>query len=96
MKNKVDDDEDHEMTEDEEVIRKQIDVWKSKLVLKWIQTDDYWNMKSRYKSSFNQLKSMKTEIDHLHYLLEKSRVTIQNQFEIWWSSKSHKFKDHQK
>jgi len=55
--------------EEEDLIRKQIDEWKSK-----------------YSKSFQMLKSMKTEIDHLHHILNKSRVQIQNNFEQWWIS----------
>jgi len=45
---------------------------------------DEW--KSKYSKSFQMLKSMKTEIDHLHHILNKSRVQIQNNFEEWWIS----------
>lgn len=31
-----------------------------------------------------QLKSLKTEIEHLQHLLEKARLKLQSDFEEWW------------
>ena len=42
----------------------------------------------RYKESFTQLKSLKTEIEHLQHLLEKSKVKMQKDFEIWWAEQA--------
>lgn len=39
----------------------------------------------RYKEAFTKLKSLKTEIEHLQHLLEKSKVQMQKDFEIWWT-----------
>ena len=39
----------------------------------------------RYKESFTRLRSLKTEIDHLQHLLEKAKVKMQKDFEIWWA-----------
>ena len=39
----------------------------------------------RYKEAFTKLKSLKTEIEHLQHLLEKSKVQMQKDFEIWWA-----------
>ncbi|XP_071495636.1 kinesin-like protein KIF6 [Diadema antillarum] len=44
--------------------------------------------KARYKEVFNHLRSMKTEIEHLQHLLEKSRLQLQKDFEIWWAEQS--------
>jgi len=44
--------------------------------------------KRKYKSAFNQLKLLKTEIEHMQHLLEKSKVKLQKDFEIWWSEQS--------
>ncbi|KAM4692828.1 kinesin-like protein KIF6 [Discoglossus pictus] len=41
--------------------------------------------KKRYKTLFNRLKSLKTEIEHLQLLLEKAKVKLQKDFEVWWS-----------
>ena len=41
-----------------------------------------------YKESFTRLRSLKTEIEHLQHLLEKSKVQMQKDFELWWSSRS--------
>ena len=40
---------------------------------------------SRYKHAFNQLKALKTEIEHMQFLLEKSKVKLQKDFELWWA-----------
>merc|ERR1712136_386973 len=40
--------------------------------------------KIEYKTSFNRLKTMKAEIDHLHHLLDKARVQMQHDFDKWW------------
>eukprot|EP00794_Sanderia_malayensis_P020071 gene20071-22040_t len=41
--------------------------------------------KALYRDSFNNLKAMKTEIEHLQHLLEVSKVQMQKDFETWWS-----------
>ncbi|XP_014673455.1 PREDICTED: kinesin-like protein KIF6 isoform X2 [Priapulus caudatus] len=49
--------------------------------------------KCRYKEKFQQLRGLKAEIEHLHHLLEKSRVKIQQEFETWWSQQGNAMKD---
>lgn len=44
--------------------------------------------KSRYKETFTRLRSLKTEIEHLQHLLEKSKVQMQKDFEVWWNEQS--------
>ncbi|XP_073527819.1 kinesin-like protein KIF6 isoform X2 [Phyllobates terribilis] len=44
--------------------------------------------KKRYKTLFHQLKSLKTEIEHLQLLLEKAKVRLQKEFEDWWSQET--------
>lgn len=44
--------------------------------------------KSRYKETFTRLRSLKTEIEHLQHLLEKSKVQMQKDFEKWWAKQS--------
>ncbi|XP_071963656.1 kinesin-like protein KIF6 [Antedon mediterranea] len=44
--------------------------------------------KQSYKDAFNQLKILKTEIEHLQHLLEKSRLQLQKDFEIWWAEQT--------
>nr|CAB3259114.1 kinesin-like protein KIF6 [Phallusia mammillata] len=44
--------------------------------------------KAKYKQAFNRLKAMKAEIDHLHHLLDKSRVQIQHKFDTWWQTQA--------
>ena len=42
----------------------------------------------RYKETFTRLRSLKTEIEHLQHLLEKSKVQMQKDFEVWWNEQS--------
>ena len=42
----------------------------------------------RYKESFTRLRSLKTEIEHLQHLLEKAKVKMQKDFEIWWAEQA--------
>ena len=42
----------------------------------------------RYKETFTRLRSLKTEIEHLQHLLEKSKVQMQKDFEAWWNEQS--------
>ncbi|XP_028398653.1 kinesin-like protein KIF6 isoform X1 [Dendronephthya gigantea] len=44
--------------------------------------------KSRYKEAFTRLRSLKTEIEHLQHLLEKFKVQMQKDFEVWWNEQS--------
>lgn len=44
--------------------------------------------KSNYKESFTRLRSLKTEIEHLQHLLEKAKVKMQKDFEIWWAEQA--------
>lgn len=41
--------------------------------------------KAQYKECFMKLKAMKAEIDHLHHLLDRTRVQMQRDFDVWWS-----------
>ncbi|XP_067841264.1 kinesin-like protein KIF6 isoform X3 [Heptranchias perlo] len=44
--------------------------------------------KKSYKMTFNRLKGLKTEIEHLQHLLEKVKVMMQKDFEAWWSNEA--------
>ncbi|XP_078398840.1 kinesin-like protein KIF6 [Cetorhinus maximus] len=44
--------------------------------------------KKSYKMTFNRLKALKTEIEHLQHLLEKAKVMMQKDFEVWWSEET--------
>ncbi|XP_078503456.1 kinesin-like protein KIF6 [Lissotriton helveticus] len=44
--------------------------------------------KKSYKTLFSRLKGLKTEIEHLQLLLEKSKVRLQKDFELWWSQEA--------
>ncbi|KAF1671510.1 KIF6 protein, partial [Pygoscelis papua] len=44
--------------------------------------------KKCYKTMFNRLKGLKVEIEHLQLLMEKVKVKLQKDFEVWWSEES--------
>lgn len=37
---------------------------------------------------FTRLKGLKIEIEHLQLLMEKAKVKLQKDFEIWWSEET--------
>ena len=39
---------------------------------------------SRYKDNFNSLRNLKTTIEHCQHLLEKDKVQLMKDFEVWW------------
>lgn len=41
-----------------------------------------------YKSTFERLKGLKTEIDHLQHLLQRSKIKLQKDFEDWWTQET--------
>ncbi|XP_040408928.1 kinesin-like protein KIF6 isoform X3 [Cygnus olor] len=41
--------------------------------------------KKSYKTMYNRLKGLKVEIEHLQLLMEKAKVKLQKDFEVWWS-----------
>jgi kinesin family protein 6/9 len=38
-----------------------------------------------YKETFAQLKTLKSEIEHLQHFLERSKVQLMKDFELWWA-----------
>ncbi|XP_041107070.1 kinesin-like protein KIF6 [Polyodon spathula] len=44
--------------------------------------------KRSYKATFGRLKGLKTEIEHLQLLLERAKVKLQRDFEVWWSEEA--------
>ncbi|KAK2187568.1 hypothetical protein NP493_161g00027 [Ridgeia piscesae] len=50
--------------------------------------------KVSYKQAFNGLRSLKTEIEHLQHLLERSKVKLMKDFEVWWAEQSAAVEDH--
>ena len=42
----------------------------------------------RYKDAFTRLRSLKTEIEHLQHLLERSKVKLMKDFELWWAKQA--------
>ncbi|KAK3093801.1 hypothetical protein FSP39_020407 [Pinctada imbricata] len=51
--------------------------------------------KLRYKECFNKLRNLKTEIEHLQHLLEKSKVKMMKDFEMWWAEQTNKAQESQ-
>ncbi|XP_059838776.1 kinesin-like protein KIF6 isoform X2 [Hypanus sabinus] len=51
--------------------------------------------KKSYKMTFNRLKGLKTETEHLQHLLQKAKVMIQKDFEAWWSEETMRLQAHQ-
>ncbi|XP_076441935.1 kinesin-like protein KIF6 [Babylonia areolata] len=50
--------------------------------------EDMENEKKNYKAAFVDLRTLKTEIEHLQHLLEKAKVKLMKDFEIWWAQQS--------
>ncbi|NWH78721.1 KIF6 protein, partial [Piaya cayana] len=44
--------------------------------------------KQSYKTMFNRLKGLKIEIEHLQLLMEKAKMKLQKDFEVWWSEEA--------
>ena len=42
----------------------------------------------RYKETFHRLRTLKTEIEHLQHLLEKAKVKLMKDFELWWAEQA--------
>ncbi|XP_062863067.1 kinesin-like protein KIF6 isoform X2 [Trichomycterus rosablanca] len=51
--------------------------------------------KKNYKSTFGRLKAMKTEIEHLQHLLQRSKIKLQKDFEDWWIQQTTKLQQDQ-
>ncbi|XP_030413141.1 kinesin-like protein KIF6 isoform X1 [Gopherus evgoodei] len=49
--------------------------------------------KKSYKTMFNRLKGLKIEIEHLQLLMEKAKVKLQKDFEVWWSEEASNLQD---
>uniref|UniRef100_A0A8B9CQQ8 Kinesin-like protein n=1 Tax=Anser brachyrhynchus TaxID=132585 RepID=A0A8B9CQQ8_9AVES len=51
--------------------------------------------KKSYKTMYNRLKGLKVEIEHLQLLMEKAKVKLQKDFEVWWSEEAANLQVHQ-
>ncbi|KAI1895160.1 hypothetical protein AGOR_G00103440 [Albula goreensis] len=49
--------------------------------------------KTSYKNTFGRLKALKTEIEHLQLLLERSKVKLQRDFQEWWMQESARLQE---
>lgn len=50
--------------------------------------------KNNYKITSGCLKGLRTEIEHLQLLREKSKVKLQRDFENWWTQEGTRLQDH--
>ena len=41
-----------------------------------------------FKVLYGRLKDMKTEIEHVQHLLEKAKVQLQKDFDVWWKQQA--------
>ncbi|NXC02603.1 KIF6 protein, partial [Orthonyx spaldingii] len=46
--------------------------------------------KKSYKTVYNRFKGLKVEIEHLQLLMEKVKMKLQKDFEVWWSEEAKK------
>uniref|UniRef100_A0A8C9NBJ2 Kinesin-like protein n=1 Tax=Serinus canaria TaxID=9135 RepID=A0A8C9NBJ2_SERCA len=44
-----------------------------------------------YKTVYSRFKGLKVEIEHLQFLMEKVKMKLQKDFEVWWSEEAEKF-----
>ncbi|MCJ8736631.1 hypothetical protein PDJAM_G00014740 [Pangasius djambal] len=51
--------------------------------------------KKHYKSTFERLKGLKTEIEHLQHLLQKSKIKLQKDFQDWWNQEAARLQQNQ-
>ncbi|KAL6031533.1 hypothetical protein STEG23_017468, partial [Scotinomys teguina] len=42
----------------------------------------------RYKTTFMRLKALKVEIEHLQLLMDKAKVKLQKEFDVWWAEEA--------
>ncbi|NXV58370.1 KIF6 protein, partial [Molothrus ater] len=47
--------------------------------------------KKSYKTVYSRFKGLKVEIEHLQLLMEKVKMKVQKDFEVWWSEEAKKF-----
>ncbi|NXU39322.1 KIF6 protein, partial [Drymodes brunneopygia] len=46
--------------------------------------------KKSYKTVYSHFKGLKVEIEHLQLLMEKGKMKLQKDFEVWWSEEAQK------
>ncbi|XP_053794714.1 kinesin-like protein KIF6 isoform X3 [Vidua chalybeata] len=49
--------------------------------------------KKSYKTVYSHFKGLKVEIEHLQLLMEKVKMKLQKDFEIWWSEEAKKLQE---
>ncbi|KAK3563224.1 hypothetical protein QTP86_018277 [Hemibagrus guttatus] len=52
--------------------------------------------KKQYKSTFERLKGLKTEIDHLQHLHQRSKIKLQKDFQDWWTQEAARLQQDQR
>uniref|UniRef100_A0A8C4R191 Kinesin-like protein KIF6/9 C-terminal domain-containing protein n=1 Tax=Eptatretus burgeri TaxID=7764 RepID=A0A8C4R191_EPTBU len=43
--------------------------------------------KRKYNAGLKELKLLKSEIEHLHHLLEKAKLRLHKEFKSWWTTR---------
>ncbi|KAI5618808.1 kinesin-like protein KIF6 [Silurus asotus] len=51
--------------------------------------------KKKYKSTFERLKGLKTEIEHVQHLLQRAKVKLQKDFQDWWIQEAARLQQNQ-
>ncbi|KAJ7399791.1 kinesin-like protein KIF6 [Pitangus sulphuratus] len=51
--------------------------------------------KKSYKTMFNHFKGLKVEIEHLQLLMEKVKMKMKKDFEVWWSEEAKNLQNYQ-
>ena len=46
----------------------------------------------RFKEAYHKLKEMKSEVEHMQHLLERAKVQLQKDFEVWWEDEAKKMR----
>lgn len=46
---------------------------------------NFFSPSSSYRLNFEKLKNLKTQIEHAQYLVEKTSVKLQKDFDAWWN-----------
>ncbi|CAN8203465.1 unnamed protein product, partial [Coccothraustes coccothraustes] len=49
--------------------------------------------KKSYKTVYSRFKGLKVEIEHLQLLMEKVKMKLQKDFDVWWSEEAEKFQE---
>lgn len=71
----------------EEGLKKVLESEKAECVYIYTDCDLWWvqfTVFCRFKQFYDKLRDMKTEVEHVQHLLQKTKVKVQKDFEEWW------------